>query len=131
MKLLIGKMNVIIEEYETMKKLKSSLGKFFVQYTATSKYTMIFDLNIDVQVFKPELVTIKLKCISFPYEDSYGEIDDFYIINDFKYADMYDSLIDRGYDREIILIETEDEVDGEIYMIQFSQHLKCINKKKE
>jgi len=118
------KMNVVISDDESIKKLKSSPGKFFVQYTAPSKYSMDFDLNVDINDFKPELVKIVLKRINFPYADSYGAIKDFYVINSFSYAgedydaDMYDSLIDRGYDREIVLIETDaeaDEIDGEIY----------------
>jgi len=115
-----NKINVIVENDKSYKKLHEAGNKYFLQHSGPTKYSMDFDLNVDIKDFKPELLTIKLMCISFPCEDSYGEIEDFYIMNDFTYDgesyndDMYDSLDDRGYDREISIIKTDSvSFDGE------------------
>ena len=123
-----SKINLNVIEYDYKEELYKEKDRYFVQFSAPSKYIMEFELNVDVDNFKPELLTITLKHFSLPVKDSYGEIKDFYIIDELiydgeDYDDVVDSLIDRGYVYEVSIIKTYEKngkIDWElIYQTEY------------
>jgi len=105
---------------DEMSDFYESTDKYFVQYSAPSKYTMEFELNVDVNDFNPELLHVKLKNINYPAEDSYGCIEDYYFIREISYDgvdyfdEMIDSMIDRGYSYQVSILRSDADNGHEV-----------------